>query len=440
MSEDVFNGTVFTQGEWGSGGYDGVGFYTGGTVSTGTATLTGTASAYGDPIAATLNGVSMTLLAYADFANGEGIVLTSQDLGTFYVFTNIQYDPGTYYTLYYGFGDFSAPCFVTGTRIATARGEVAVESLRVGDRVVALRGQRFAPITWIGRRRLECRNHRRGHDIWPVRIAAGAFAADMPHRDLLLSPDHAVYMEGALVPVRYLLNGATVVQSPVAGVTYWHIQLAAHDVLLAEGLPTESYLDTGNRAAFDNHDAPPDAATVHSHPALARRMWLERACAPLHTDPAQLVGIKQRLLARAGLLGHAITDEPDLSVLVNGKPVPLRRSGFAWQARLPAGTRQARLVSRSAVPSEMSIDSTDHRRLGIAVTYLALDGELIGWEDSRLGDGWHAPEAHARWTNGDGLVRCDPGGTRLLELKAAPLHRYWLSRRPLAPARADIAA
>ena len=327
VAQDVFNATPFAAGDWGSGGFDGVGFYSGGGLGAGPATLTGTAANFGDPIAADLNGIGVTLYAYADVVGGGGVVLTTGDFATFYVFLGAAFDPAGTYPLDYAFGGFAAPCFATGTCIATARGEVAVEALRVGDRALALRCGRFAPIAWIGRRRVDCRNHARGRDLWPVHVAAGAFAADMPHRDLRLSPDHAVYIEGALVPVRYLLNGATIVQPPVAGVTYWHVELAAHDVLLAEGLPVESYLDTGNRGAFDNAaDAPGAARTARSHPVLARRMWQERACAPLHLDPALHLALRRRLHARAGVLGHATTDDPDLRVLADGVAVPATRA------------------------------------------------------------------------------------------------------------------
>jgi hypothetical protein len=61
-----------------------------------------------------------------------------------------------------------------------------------------------------------------------------------------------VFVDDLLMPVRYLLNGATVVQGAVAEVTYWHVETERHEVLLAEGMPAESYLDTGNRGALSN--------------------------------------------------------------------------------------------------------------------------------------------------------------------------------------------
>ena len=93
-----------------------------------------------------------------------------------------------------------------------------------------------------------------------MRIAAHAFGPDAPHDDLLLSPDHAVALSdgsggAVLVAARYLVNGATVVQECRDSISYYHVELEQHGVLLAEGLATESYLDTGNRDAFANEGA-----------------------------------------------------------------------------------------------------------------------------------------------------------------------------------------
>ncbi len=80
----------------------------------------------------------------------------------------------------------------------------------------------------------------------------GAFGDGLPIRDLILSPGHAVFVDGVLVPVGPLVNGATIVQEEVESVRYFHVELDAHDVILAEGLPCESYLDDANRETFAN--------------------------------------------------------------------------------------------------------------------------------------------------------------------------------------------
>jgi hypothetical protein len=117
-------------------------------------------------------------------------------------------------------------------------------------RVVSLMHQRLLPVKWIGSQSIECGGHPDPIRVWPVRIAAGAFGADVPGRDLLLSPDHAVFVDGALIPVRYLLNGASIAQVQCDAVDYFHVELSEHGVLIADGLPAESYLDTGNRSAL----------------------------------------------------------------------------------------------------------------------------------------------------------------------------------------------
>jgi hypothetical protein len=145
----------------------------------------------------------------------------------------------------------SPACFASGTHIETPDGEVAVEALREGQHVITASG-RSAPVVWLGNRSVYCRQYPCPQDVWPMRVSAGAFGPDQPHRDLLLSPDHAVFVDGALIPIRYLVNDVTVAQQKIDEVTYWHVELARHEVLLAEGLACESYLDTGNRGAFED--------------------------------------------------------------------------------------------------------------------------------------------------------------------------------------------
>ncbi|WP_407943502.1 Hint domain-containing protein [Methylobacterium sp. EM32] len=147
-------------------------------------------------------------------------------------------------------------CFSGGTRIRTSTGEIPVERLRVGDRVVTAEG-RLRPITWIGHRHLAADAGALPHDRQPIRIRANAFGPGLPARDLRLSPGHPVLVGadedgtgGVLVPAMCLINGTSVVREPARAVTYWHVELDAHDILLAEGLAAESYYDMGGRAWF----------------------------------------------------------------------------------------------------------------------------------------------------------------------------------------------
>ncbi|MBP0462929.1 Hint domain-containing protein [Roseomonas sp. PWR1] len=152
-------------------------------------------------------------------------------------------------------GPMRTPCYLAGTRILTEAGEVTVEALRIGDRVVtlALNGPRLAPIRWIGRRGLDPRRHPAPEKVLPIRIAAGALGPGVPRRDLRVSPDHALLVDGALVPAERLVGLPGILREPPSGpIQYLHVELDAHDVLLAEGAPAESYLDCANRHQFAN--------------------------------------------------------------------------------------------------------------------------------------------------------------------------------------------
>ncbi len=199
-------------------------------------------------------------------------------------------------------------CFAAGTRVLTARGELAVEAIAVGERVRVLLGDagegaagdglaegRLAEVIWVGRREVDCARHAQPKKVWPVRVAAGAFGAGRPHTDLWLSPDHAVYVAEVLIPVKYLINGSGIVQVPVDRITYHHIELAEHDVLLAEGLPVESFLDIK-----DGRNYPDRAGPVRLYPDYTARMWEAFGCARLVVTGPELAAARALVAGFAG--------------------------------------------------------------------------------------------------------------------------------------------
>ena len=190
----------------------------------------------------------------------------------------------------------NAPCYCTGTRILTDRGEVAVEALAIGDVVVTALGE-HRPIRWIGNRSYIGRFANTNPAVLPVCVKAGALDDGIPNRDLWVSPDHALYLDGVLIPAEHLVNGATIVKADrIESVTYWHIELDSHDVLLAEGAPAESFVDDGGRAIFYNaasyRDLYPNTPTW-SVPAVY--------CAERVKDGYALEAVRRRLAIRAGL-------------------------------------------------------------------------------------------------------------------------------------------
>lgn len=144
-------------------------------------------------------------------------------------------------------------CLLRGTLVATPEGEAAVETLSIGDRVTTLDGT-AKRIKWIGRRSYGASFARGNAKIVPVVIAAGALGTNTPSRDLHVSPDHAIHLDGGLVPAGLLVNGGSIRQEISADVIdYFHVEFEHPEVIFTNGAPTESYVDHGNRRMFQNH-------------------------------------------------------------------------------------------------------------------------------------------------------------------------------------------
>jgi hypothetical protein len=186
-------------------------------------------------------------------------------------------------------------CFCRGALILTPDGEVAVEDLAIGDKVVTFSGA-ARPIKWIGHRAYDGRFIAGKREVLPIRVAAGALADGVPARDLWVSPAHALYIDGVLVPAEHLVNGATIAQAErVERVEYFHIELDTHDVVFAEAAPAESYVDCDNRLMFANGA---QYALLHPEDDPPNR----RFCAVrLEEGAPELVAIRAGIARRAGL-------------------------------------------------------------------------------------------------------------------------------------------
>ena len=346
-----------------------------------------------------------------------------------------------------------AVCYAAGTRLRTAKGERAVEDLREGDQVLTLDGDTLVPtpITWVGQLRVDLARHKRPETAAPIRIRRGAFADGVPHRDLLVSPEHCLFTDGKLIAAKSLVNGTTIVQDfAVPTIQYFHIETTPHAIVLAEGLPAETYLDTGNRAIFDNAG---HALLLHPefHINTALRGWATDACAPLATTAEQIAPVWHRLAARAQALGHTLpqpettTDAAPRLLLAGRDLAPLAATPHTLTFLLPAGTTEIALASRHGTPTDTTPWCNDHRRLGLAVTEIALRGpageQRITLDSPAFGPGWHAPEqaegAAWRWTDGRGILRLpETTGRTVLEIHLGSAMTY----RVDPPARGRQAA
>lgn len=324
-------------------------------------------------------------------------------------------------------------CFLQGTHILTASGEVAVEMLEAGDMVTAV--VNGVPVQkrvkWVGHRSIKAGKLPHDED-YPIRVRAGAFANNVPHRDLLITGEHCVLVDGRLVPVRMLVNGRSIIiDRSIENYTYYHVELEQHAIVLAEGLPAESYLDTGNRGLFANSDTPllhPNLSVNADH-----KNWATHAAAPLAVDATFVEPIWRALEQRAMMRGIAsvvappvLTDDADLHLRTgSGQQIrPVRVEGGRHSYMVPAGTKMLRVVSHSSRPADIRGPFVDDRRsLGVKVSKITVQGTnnlspVAADLAAATLDGWHAPEPDGRWTNGDAVLPLGSGyGPMLVEIQ-----------------------
>jgi hypothetical protein len=191
-----------------------------------------------------------------------------------------------------------APCYCRGTLILTDHGEVAVEMLAIGDHVLTRTGM-LRPIKWLGRRSYAGRFTLGRKDILPISIKAGALDENVPRRDLWISPHHAMYFEencGVLIEAKDLVNGVSIMQAQrVKKVEYFHIELDSHDVIVAEGALSETFIDDDSRGMFHN------AHEYNGEPAGRAAQYY----APRLDEGYQVDAARRRIALRAGLLREA---------------------------------------------------------------------------------------------------------------------------------------
>jgi hypothetical protein len=343
-----------------------------------------------------------------------------------------------------GDGTIGVVCYVRGTRILTATGERTIDTLLQGDIVLTLVGEELSaqPVKWIGRRRIDLTAHPRPETVAPVRIQRDAFADNIPHSDVLVSPDHAVLVGGKLICARQLINGATIRQEiDRPSVEYFHLELGTHAIVFAEGLPAESYLNTGNQGFFANSGQPlvlhPDLTDEADYPTREAA-----SCAPFVSDESNVRPVWQRLADRAAALGQAgpqleTSTDADLHIVAKGRVVrPMYGENGLYIFVLPKGATEVRIVSRACSPVGARPWLDERRCLGVLVERIMLR-DARGVQDvpvdhPDMTQGWWAVEQDGtslrRWTDGNATLPMPAShGPAMLEIRASTSDMIYLT-------------
>jgi hypothetical protein len=329
-------------------------------------------------------------------------------------------------------------CFVAGTKILTPYCDTPVQDLRPGDEVLTLRSgaEAVQKIIWTGRRVVDLARHANPERVTPVRFQAGGLGDGLPEYDLKLSPDHCLFVDGHLIEAKTLVNGATILPDPSQRyVSYHHIELARHDIILAEGVPAETFLDSGNRAMFEG--AP--ALALHVDFAARQR---QGSIAPVVRDGPVVSAYRQRLLDHAIAIGFAVTDATDLWVKAGVEklqPEPCSAPQcLIYELSQPY--REVELHSSAGVPAHLSAAPDDRRKLGAAITamFLLTAGRRckIRLDDPRHSGFYPAEQGH-HWTDGAARVALPPyRGPAQLEIRLKGQAARWAAAKQGAAATA----
>jgi hypothetical protein len=379
-----------------------------------------------------------------DTVNYSGTTLTVMNGGsTVFTMDNVSAAAGTSFVIADS-NIIEAVCYARGTMIRTPTGELPVEKLRPGKQVITLVDGKEVPqtITWLGHRRINLTTHLRPETVAPIRIVRDAVADGVPHRDVVVSPDHAIFVDGMLICARQLVNGTTIRQErDWTAVDYYHVELDQHAILLAEGLPAESYIDTGNSGFFANSGQPmvlhPDLTDDTNYPTREAG-----SCAPFVWDEASVQPAWQRIADRATVIGQPMPQRAtttDAGLRLRTKRTgprdiePVYANSNLVIFILPSRATEVQLLSRAQSPTEARPWLEDRRQLGVRVRRIVLRGAddllEIALDHPDLTQGWWGVERDgqmmSRWTDGEAMLPLPVmHGTVMLEIHLAEAMTY----------------
>lgn len=333
-------------------------------------------------------------------------------------------------------------CFLAGALIRTPDGTVPVERLKAGDEVCVWNSEKqkteIRTLAWTGVGRAAV-NAAASDDLagWPIRICKDAIEQGVPSRDLLITSDHCLFIQGVFVPARMLVNNLSIIYDrTIQKFDFYHLESEGHAVIWANDLMTESYLDTGNRGGFEQTGKIVSFGAGPSH-------WGQDSAAPLVTERKQVEPIFSSIASRARDMGlcnqlapRRLSKDPDLHLRTeDGQIIRTVRTRNARSVfMIPTGVTTLKICSRASRPFDTLGPFVDDRRsLG------ALIGEITFFEttNTRVLDrhlqmpdlaGWADLEGKkSRWTTGEATLHLDreaPHGLGVLALEVLSAGPY----------------
>jgi len=392
---------------------------------------------YGDTIKIESSD-SGTLTTSYDSSNNTLTVLNSsgKEVVKFKNFTDSNYTSNPISAKYID-GFLVINCFLLGSLINTPHGTKEVEELSVGDEIITYVDGIATPrrVTWTGQAHCNVRSHLPDDEAgYPIRIIKDAISDGIPFKDMLITSEHCLFFDGKFVPARMLVNGRSIFfDRSIRSYDYYHIETEEHSVIMADGMLTESYLDTGNRLSFSQK------GNIVSIGGSRNLSW-DDAAAPLTVSRETIEPLFRKIDNRAEKAGfviqaeaHPLTNDSDLHLTTDTGTVirPARQNDGRVMFMIPSVVAHVRIVSNTSRPCDVIGPFVDDRRnLGVLV------GEITMFESNRTHTltahlhetdltGWNnVEEGTMRWTAGNALIDLGhraPGslGLMAIEIKAA---------------------
>ncbi|MBB2170083.1 hypothetical protein HLH36_17335 [Gluconacetobacter aggeris] len=406
-----------------------------------------------------LNGASFTGVLRG-FSQGDTLQLHVPGTPTYNTNTGIltitsgthvyTYDVGKGYT-----GTFSdtlgtvtysgaTPCYLAGSMLRTPHGDRAVETLDIGDQLIAQDADTGAEIIreiiWVGKKAISVNPHRPDDESgYPVRVLKDAIAEGVPYKDMLITAEHCLFFDGHFVPARMLVNGRSIFYDrSMNHFEIYHVETEIHSILIADGVLSESFLNTENHRSF--HRSSP-VVPMKAAPSLT---W-DDAAAPLGISRAFAEPLFRQIESHAIQAGHpvqddapALSEDPDLHLVTrNGTIIRQARTyGDRVVFMIPAHIDSVWIMSNTSRPSDVIGPFVDDRRhMGVAI------GEITMFEANHAHtltahmteetlDGWHGLQADGlRWTAGHALLPLgdrQPDSVALLSIQIRAAGPYLL--------------